>query len=168
MVSVLGPLFRTAGHVVRTQHGVTASAGQRRGDVEIRNYLRDQADAALLHDAAQAAEEAAYREHCEQQAALEAADEAAHLERCEQQAALEYLQGCAHAPGDIEHARKREHERNKQVASAFPMCFYIYMYISVYFRIIHRLQDGSSLQCTVRVHVCTHMPELGLGPQHRP
>ena len=40
MVSVLGPLFRTAGHVVRTQHGVTASAGQRRGDVEIRNYLR--------------------------------------------------------------------------------------------------------------------------------
>ena len=40
MVSVLGPLFRTAGHTVRTQHGVTASAGQRRGDVEIRNYLR--------------------------------------------------------------------------------------------------------------------------------
>ena len=39
-VGVLGPLFRTAGHVVRTQHGVTASAGQRRGDVEIRNYLR--------------------------------------------------------------------------------------------------------------------------------
>ena len=36
MVSVLGPLFRTAGHVVRTQRGVTASAGQRRGDVEIR------------------------------------------------------------------------------------------------------------------------------------
>ena len=33
MVSVLGPLFRTAGHVVRTQHGVTASAGQRRSDV---------------------------------------------------------------------------------------------------------------------------------------
>ena len=40
MVSVLGPLFRTAGHVVRTQHGVTASPGQRRGDEEIRNYLR--------------------------------------------------------------------------------------------------------------------------------
>jgi hypothetical protein len=39
MVSVLGPLFRTAGHTVRTQPGVTASAGQRRGDVEIRNYL---------------------------------------------------------------------------------------------------------------------------------
>ena len=38
MVSVLGPLFRTAGHVVRTQHGVTASAGQRLGDVEVR-YL---------------------------------------------------------------------------------------------------------------------------------
>ena len=34
MVSVLGPLFRTAGHIVRTQLGVTASAGQRRGDVE--------------------------------------------------------------------------------------------------------------------------------------
>jgi hypothetical protein len=33
MVSVLGPLFRTAGHTVRTQHGVTASAGQRRGNV---------------------------------------------------------------------------------------------------------------------------------------
>jgi hypothetical protein len=35
-------LFRTVGHM-RTQHGVTASAGQRCGDVEIRNYLRDQA-----------------------------------------------------------------------------------------------------------------------------
>jgi hypothetical protein len=35
MVSVLGPFFRTAGHVVRTQHRVTASAGQRRGDVEV-------------------------------------------------------------------------------------------------------------------------------------
>jgi hypothetical protein len=34
MVGVLGSLFRTAGHTVRTQHGVTASAGQRRGDVE--------------------------------------------------------------------------------------------------------------------------------------
>ena len=39
MVSALGPLFRTAGHTVRTQRGVTASAGQRRGDVEIRSYL---------------------------------------------------------------------------------------------------------------------------------
>jgi len=48
MVSVLGPLFRTAGHVVRTQHGVTASASQRRGDVEIRNYLRDQAGSRSL------------------------------------------------------------------------------------------------------------------------
>ncbi len=38
----MGPLFRTAGHTVRTQYGVTASAGQRRGDVEIRRYLRDQ------------------------------------------------------------------------------------------------------------------------------
>ena len=42
MVVALGPLFRTAGHTVRTQYGVTASAGQRRGDVEIRRYLRDQ------------------------------------------------------------------------------------------------------------------------------
>jgi hypothetical protein len=56
MVSVLGPLFRTAGHVVRTQHGVTASAGQRRGDLEVR-YLRDQAgsrslvfDLGIAHD----------------------------------------------------------------------------------------------------------------------
>jgi hypothetical protein len=57
MVSVLGPLFRTAGHLVRTQHGVTASAGQRRGDVEVRSYLRDQAgsrslvfDLSITHD----------------------------------------------------------------------------------------------------------------------
>jgi hypothetical protein len=49
IVSVLGPL--TAAHTVRTQHGVTASAGQRRGDVEIRNYLRDQAGSrSLLFD----------------------------------------------------------------------------------------------------------------------
>jgi hypothetical protein len=48
MVSVLGPLFRTAGHLVRTQHGVTASAGQRRGDVEVRSYLRDQAGSRSL------------------------------------------------------------------------------------------------------------------------
>ena len=41
MVGVLGLLFRTAGHTVRTQHGVTASAGQRRGDVELRSYLQD-------------------------------------------------------------------------------------------------------------------------------
>ena len=47
MASVLGPLFRTAGHVVLTQHGVTASAGQRRGDVEVR-YLRDQAGSRSL------------------------------------------------------------------------------------------------------------------------
>jgi hypothetical protein len=60
-VGVLGPLFRTAvrttWHVVRTQHGVTASAGQRRGDVEVRNYLRDAAgsrslvfDLSITHD----------------------------------------------------------------------------------------------------------------------
>ncbi len=42
-VGVLGPLFRSAGHIVRTQHQVTASAGHRRGDVEIREYLRDTA-----------------------------------------------------------------------------------------------------------------------------
>ncbi len=42
---------------MRTQHGVTASAGQRRGDVEIRNYLRSQAgsrslvfDLSIAHD----------------------------------------------------------------------------------------------------------------------
>jgi hypothetical protein len=34
-------LTRTAGHIVRTQHGVTASAGQRRGDVEISSFLQD-------------------------------------------------------------------------------------------------------------------------------
>jgi hypothetical protein len=57
MVSVLGPLFRTAGQPVRTQQAVTASAGQRRGDVEIRNYLQDQAgsrslvfDLSITHD----------------------------------------------------------------------------------------------------------------------
>jgi hypothetical protein len=66
MVGVLGPLFRTAGHTalfrmagltVRTQHGVTASAGQRRSDVEIRSYLQDQAgsrslvvDLSITHD----------------------------------------------------------------------------------------------------------------------
>jgi hypothetical protein len=56
-VGVLGPLFRTAGYVVRTQLGVTASAGQRRGDVEVRSYLRDAAgsrslvfDLSITHD----------------------------------------------------------------------------------------------------------------------
>ena len=56
-VGVLGPLFRTAGQVVRTHHGVTASAGQRRGDVEVRSYLRDAAgsrslifDLSITHD----------------------------------------------------------------------------------------------------------------------
>jgi hypothetical protein len=57
MVSVIGPLFRTARHVVRTQHEVTASVGQRSGDIEVRNYLRDQAgsrslvfDLSIAHD----------------------------------------------------------------------------------------------------------------------
>ena len=51
------PSWAVAGHTVRTQHGVTASAGQRHGDVEIRNYLRDQAgsrslvfDLSIAHD----------------------------------------------------------------------------------------------------------------------
>ena len=51
-------VVRTAGHLVRTQHGVTASAGQRHGDVEVRSYLRDQAgsrslvfdDLSIAHD----------------------------------------------------------------------------------------------------------------------
>jgi hypothetical protein len=57
MVGVLGPLFRTAGQTVRTQHGVAAGAGQRRGDVEIRSYLQDAAgrrnlvfDLSMTHD----------------------------------------------------------------------------------------------------------------------
>ena len=57
MVGVLGPLFRTAEHAVRTQHGVTASAVQRRGDVELRSYLQDAAsrrslvfDLSMTHD----------------------------------------------------------------------------------------------------------------------
>jgi hypothetical protein len=55
MVGARGPLCRTAGHMVRTQHGV--SAGQRRGNVEIRNYLQDAAgrrslvfDLSMTHD----------------------------------------------------------------------------------------------------------------------
>jgi len=47
----------SARHLVRTQHGVTASAGQRRGGVEVRSYLRDQAgsrslifDLSIAHD----------------------------------------------------------------------------------------------------------------------
>jgi hypothetical protein len=57
MVGALGPLFRTAGHIGRTQHGVTASAGQRRGDMEIRSFLQDAAgrrslvfDLSMTHD----------------------------------------------------------------------------------------------------------------------
>jgi hypothetical protein len=57
MVGALGSLFRTAGHTVRTQHGVTASAGQRRGDVETRSFLQDAAgrrslvfDLSMTHD----------------------------------------------------------------------------------------------------------------------
>ena len=54
---VLEPLFHTAGHAVRTQHGVTASAGQKRGDVELRSYFQDAAgrrslvfDLSMTHD----------------------------------------------------------------------------------------------------------------------
>jgi hypothetical protein len=57
MEGALGLLFRTAGHTVRTQHGVTASAGQRRGDVKIRSYLQAAAgrrslvfDLSMTHD----------------------------------------------------------------------------------------------------------------------
>jgi hypothetical protein len=57
MVGAFGPLFRTAGHIVRTHHGVTASAGQQRGDVEIRRFLQDAAgrrnlvfDLAMTHN----------------------------------------------------------------------------------------------------------------------
>ena len=57
MVGALGPLFRTAGHTVRTQHGATASAGHRRGEVEICSYLQDAAgrrslvfDLSMTHD----------------------------------------------------------------------------------------------------------------------
>jgi hypothetical protein len=45
MVQVLAPVFRTAGHQVRTEYVVTASAGRdasagkRRGDVQIMQYL---------------------------------------------------------------------------------------------------------------------------------
>ena len=70
MVSVLGPLFRTAGHVVRTQHGVTASAGQRRGDVEIRNYLRDQAGSSLVFDLSIAHDRFGSSSHVQQNGSL--------------------------------------------------------------------------------------------------
>ena len=51
---MLGPLFRTAGHAVRTQHGVTESAGQKSGDVELRSYLPGRRslvfDLSMTHD----------------------------------------------------------------------------------------------------------------------
>jgi hypothetical protein len=53
----MGMPFRTAAHTVRTQHGVTASAGQRHGDVEIWSYLGDKSgswslvfDLSIAHD----------------------------------------------------------------------------------------------------------------------
>ncbi len=56
-VGVLGPLFRSAGHTVRTQYQVTASPGHLRIDVEIREYVRDAAgnqslvfDLSITHD----------------------------------------------------------------------------------------------------------------------
>ena len=42
-VGVLGPLFQSAGHVVHSQHQVTASTDKRRSHVEVRNYLHDTA-----------------------------------------------------------------------------------------------------------------------------
>jgi hypothetical protein len=57
MVGILSQLFHTAGHIVRTQHGVTARAGQRRNDVELCSYLQDVAgrrslvfDLSMTHD----------------------------------------------------------------------------------------------------------------------
>ena len=57
IVGVIATSFRTAGHKVRTQHGVTASAGQRRGDVDLRSYPQDAAgrrslvfDLSMTHD----------------------------------------------------------------------------------------------------------------------
>ena len=57
MVGLLSQLFRTAGHIVRTQHGVTARAGQRRSNVELCSYLQDAAgrrslvfDLSMTHD----------------------------------------------------------------------------------------------------------------------
>ena len=47
MVGVLGPLFRTL-DTRSAPSSVTASAGQRRGDVVFRNYLRDQAGSRSL------------------------------------------------------------------------------------------------------------------------
>ena len=54
---MLGQLVRTAGHTVRTQQSVTASAGQRRADVELCSYLQDAAgrrslvfDLSMTHD----------------------------------------------------------------------------------------------------------------------
>jgi hypothetical protein len=50
-------VLKSCGHIVRTQHGITASAGQRRGDVEIRSFLPDAAgrwslvfDLSMTHD----------------------------------------------------------------------------------------------------------------------
>ncbi len=45
---MLGPLFRTAGHTVRTQHVVTASAGQQHCNVELSSYLQDTAGSRIL------------------------------------------------------------------------------------------------------------------------
>ena len=57
MIGVPGRLFRTAGDAVRTQNGVTASTGQRYGDMELRSYLQDAAgrrslvfDLSMTHD----------------------------------------------------------------------------------------------------------------------
>ncbi len=71
MVSVLEQLFRTSGHLVRTQHGVTASAGQRRGDVEVRSYLRDQSGSrSLVFDLSIAHDGFGSRRHVQQNGSL--------------------------------------------------------------------------------------------------
>ena len=52
-VGVLGPLFHSAGHKVRNQHGLKASAGQRRGDVENRDQAGSRSlvfDMSITHD----------------------------------------------------------------------------------------------------------------------
>ncbi len=71
MVGALGQLFRTAGHTVRTQHGVTASTGQRRDDVEIRNYLQDAAGCrSLVFDLSMTHHRFGSRNHVQQNSLL--------------------------------------------------------------------------------------------------
>jgi hypothetical protein len=50
MVAQLGPLFSTTGHKVKTQ-GIIPSSGQKRGDIDIINYLLDSATVHMPHTA---------------------------------------------------------------------------------------------------------------------